>query len=173
MTTLYPRALVYTRDVVQYSFVFLSLLQSSNSTISSPLPLHCFTLSHWEEKVIAAVARCTTPKIIRKARVMPSIVKRPLWSYFVPTTWASKLHRVSYHAPLLMFGVSAFALVARQSYYRGALADEDDKTCDRIDRRAYVALPDGRMALVYPIVDTQLTPTRALLALFDMINPMP
>ncbi|AAZ11972.1 uncharacterized protein TEOVI_000559700 [Trypanosoma equiperdum] len=104
---------------------------------------------------------------------MPPVVKRPLWSYFTPATFASTLHRTAYHTPKLMFGVAAAAILAKQSYYRGSLADEEENTCDRIERRAYVALPDGRMALVYPIIDTQLTPTRALLSLFDMMNPLP
>ncbi|ORC90784.1 succinate dehydrogenase cytochrome B subunit [Trypanosoma theileri] len=105
--------------------------------------------------------------------VRASTVKRPLWSYLVPLTYTSRVHRLAYHAPKLMFGVAATAILMRQSYYRSSLADEDEKTFDRIDRRAYVALPDGRMALVYPIIDTQMTPTRVVLSFLDAINPLP
>ncbi|ESS69157.1 succinate dehydrogenase cytochrome B subunit [Trypanosoma cruzi] len=105
--------------------------------------------------------------------VKAATVKRPFWSYFVPSTYTSRIHRWAYYAPTLMFGVSTAAILMRQSYYRSSLADEDENTCDRVDRRAYVALPDGRMALVYPIVDTQVTPTRVILSFLDSINPMP
>ncbi|KAG8348543.1 hypothetical protein ERJ75_000731900 [Trypanosoma vivax] len=104
---------------------------------------------------------------------MSPTVKRPLWLFFVPTSCASCLHRLAFHAPKMMFGLSAAAVVMRQSHYRTALADEEADTFDRIDRRAYVAMPDGRMALVYPVVDTQLTPARVVLSFLDAINPMP
>ncbi|KEG14881.1 succinate dehydrogenase cytochrome B subunit [Trypanosoma grayi] len=105
--------------------------------------------------------------------VRAATVKRPLWLYLVPSTYTSRMHRLAYHAPMLMFGVATTAIVMRQSYYRSSLSDEDENTFDRIDRRAYVALPDGRMALVYPIIDTQVTPTRVVLSFLDAINPMP
>ncbi|RNE99824.1 succinate dehydrogenase cytochrome B subunit [Trypanosoma rangeli] len=105
--------------------------------------------------------------------LMPAVVKRPFWMLFLPSTYTSRIHRWAYHAPTLMFGVATAAILMRQSYYRSSLDDEDENTCDRIDRRAYIALPDGRMALVYPIIDTLVTPTRVVLSLLDAINPMP
>eukprot|EP00672_Neobodo_designis_P026743 CAMPEP_0174850496 /NCGR_PEP_ID=MMETSP1114-20130205/19611_1 /TAXON_ID=312471 /ORGANISM="Neobodo designis, Strain CCAP 1951/1" /LENGTH=102 /DNA_ID=CAMNT_0016084957 /DNA_START=43 /DNA_END=351 /DNA_ORIENTATION=+ len=84
-------------------------------------------------------------------------VRRPLWSFFIPHTFEANVRRVSVAAPTILFGLSACAVVAKQSYFRPTLAEEDAATSDRIDRRAYVALPDGRMAQVHPRVDTTLT----------------
>ena len=84
-------------------------------------------------------------------------VRRPLWSFFIPHTTEANLRRVSVAAPTILFGISAAAVVAKQSYFRPTLALEDEATADRIDRRAYVALPDGRMAQVHPRVDTVMT----------------
>lgn len=80
-------------------------------------------------------------------------VRRPLWAYFIPATPEAQLRRISVAAPTLLFGIGAFAVLAKQSYYRPTLAQEADQTWDRIERRAYVALPDGRMAQVHPRVD--------------------
>ncbi|CCW61562.1 unnamed protein product [Phytomonas sp. EM1] len=104
---------------------------------------------------------------------MHSKVRRPLWSFFLPATVSSRLRTIGYNSFMLMFFISSAAILNSQSYYRSKLLDEDEKTCDRIDRRAYVALPDGRMALVYPIIDTQATFTRTVLAFLDSVNILP
>lgn len=72
-----------------------------------------------------------------------------------------------------VFGISTFAILHKQCFYRDRLQDEQDETYDRIHRRAYVALPDGRMALVYPVVDTQLSFTRTVMSFLDAANPFP
>lgn len=100
-------------------------------------------------------------------------VKRPLWSVFLPATLPSRIHALAWHAPMIMFGLASTAILIRQSYYRNHLADEDAMTHDRISRRAYVALPDGRMALIYPVIDTQVTLTRTVMSFVDAINPLP
>lgn len=100
-------------------------------------------------------------------------IRRPIWRAFVPTTCAAKLRSFGYYAPLWMFGISTYAILARQSHYRNSLADEAPETYDRVNRRAYVALPDGRMALVYPIVDTQMSFTRTVVSFLDALNPFP
>lgn len=100
-------------------------------------------------------------------------VKRPLWRIFVPTTCAAKLRTFAYYAPFSLFGIATFAILQRQCHYRANIADESLDTCDRIDRRAYVALPDGRMALVYPCIDTQMSITRTVMSFLDAINPLP
>lgn len=79
-------------------------------------------------------------------------VKRPLFTYFLPSTLTSKVRRVSFAAPTLLFAISAAAILSKQSFYRTSLDDESIDTWDRIERRSYVALPDGRMALVYPVI---------------------
>ncbi|KPA83368.1 putative mitochondrial hypothetical protein [Leptomonas pyrrhocoris] len=104
---------------------------------------------------------------------MPATVKRPLWSLLLPQTYTSRLHAFSFHAPTFIFLAAVCAIISKQSYYRSNLADEDVKTFDRIDRRAYVALPDGRMALVYPIIDTQTSFSRTVISFLDAVNPLP
>jgi hypothetical protein len=104
---------------------------------------------------------------------MPANVKRPLWSLLLPQTYTSRLHAFSFHAPTILFLTAVCAIISKQSYYRSNLADEDARTFDRIDRRAYVALPDGRMALVYPIVDTQTSFSRTVISFLDAVNPFP
>ncbi|AYU81086.1 Succinate dehydrogenase subunit 3 [Leishmania donovani] len=104
---------------------------------------------------------------------MPATVKRPLWSLLLPQTYTSRVHALAFHAPTIVFMIAVCAIVSKQSYYRSSLADEDPKTYDRIDRRAYVALPDGRMALVYPIIDTQTSFTRTVISFLDAVNPFP
>lgn len=84
-------------------------------------------------------------------------IRRPIWSFFIPTTPEARIRRVSVAAPTILFGISTFAILAKQGYYRPTLAAEDAQTWDRIERRAYVALPDGRMAQVHPRVDMDLT----------------
>jgi hypothetical protein len=84
-------------------------------------------------------------------------VRRPLWSFFIPHTPEANLRRVAVAAPTLLFAISGCAVVAKQTYFRPTLAEESEATSDRISRRAYVALPDGRMAQVHPRVDTVLT----------------
>ena len=100
-------------------------------------------------------------------------VRRPLWSFFVPTTAASKVRKVSVAAPLLLFGLSADAVLAKQGYLRGKLADEEPDVTDRINRRAYVALPNGEMALVYPNIDTDFSLCGIMWQLVDSLNPLP
>ncbi len=87
------------------------------------------------------------------------VERRPFWLAFVPGTGASYLRRVGYAAPLVLCGVSLYAVNAKQAWKRHSLADESEKTTDRIERRAYVVLPDGRSALVHPRIDTSLTPS--------------
>lgn len=100
-------------------------------------------------------------------------IRRPLWRIFVPTTGAAKLRTFAYYAPFSLFGIATYAILQRQSHYRTNIADESPETFDRIDRRAYVALPDGRMALVYPCIDTQMSFTRSVMSFLDAINPFP
>lgn len=84
-------------------------------------------------------------------------VRRPLWLLFVPATASSQVRRVAFAAPFLMFGAAALAINGKQSYVRHSLADEKEGTSDRVERRGYVILPDGRAALVHPRVDTDFT----------------
>lgn len=104
---------------------------------------------------------------------MTAHVKRPLWSFLVPATYTSRVRSIAFSAPFWMFCIASMAILNKQSHYRTNLSDEDNKTYDRIDRRAYVTLPDGRMALVYPIIDTQVTFTRTVMAFLDAVNPFP
>lgn len=104
---------------------------------------------------------------------MPASVKRPLWKFFLPATYTSRVHGFAFYAPFWMFLIATNAILLKQSNYRNTLAEESPETFDRIDRRAYVALPDGRMALVYPIIDTQVTISRVLLSFLDAVNPFP
>ncbi len=98
---------------------------------------------------------------------------RPLWSFFVPTTTASKVRKISVAAPFLLFVASANAVLSKQGYFRATLADEDKDVSDRINRRGYVALPNGEMALVHPRVNTDFSLRGVLRAFVESVNPMP
>jgi hypothetical protein len=100
-------------------------------------------------------------------------VRRPLWSWFIPTTPEARIRRVSVAAPTLLFGIASAAIIAKQSYYRTDLASEDENTWDRIDRKAYVALPDGRLAQVHPRVDAVITLGNLWQSLKETLNPLP
>lgn len=100
-------------------------------------------------------------------------IKRPVWSFFIPRTGASMLRGTAQRAPALMFAASATALLLKQSYYRPQLIDEDANTWDRIERRSYVALPDGRMALVYPVIMPDVSLKGLWYAFVDSLNPLP
>ena len=100
-------------------------------------------------------------------------VRRPIWSFFVPTTAASKIRKVSVAAPLLIFIASTEAILAKQENCRINLADEDIATSDRITRRSYVALPNGEMALVHPKINTDFTFSGILCQFVETFNPMP
>lgn len=99
--------------------------------------------------------------------------QRPIWSFFVPTTGASKVRKLSVAAPLLLFLGSADAILAKQGYFRAKLADEDKNVADRINRRGYVALPNGDMALVHPRINTDFSLPGVLRAFVEAANPMP
>lgn len=100
-------------------------------------------------------------------------IRRPLWRIFVPTTCGAKLRTFSYFAPFSLFGIATYAILQQQCHYRASIADESSETYDRIDRRVYIELPDGRRALVYPCIDTQMTLTRTVMSFLDAINPLP
>lgn len=100
-------------------------------------------------------------------------VSRPLWSFFIPRTPTATLRGAAFAAPTILFGVATTAIVLKQSFYRTSLLDEDAATWDRIDRRAYVALPDGKMALVFPIVHADTSLCGMWRALKSSVNPMP
>ena len=104
---------------------------------------------------------------------MSANVRRPLWSFFVPTTSNSKIRKIATAAPFLIFLASADAIVTRQENYRGSLAEEDAATCDRINRRSYVALPNGEMALVHPKINTDFSIRGILRQFVETFNPMP
>ncbi len=91
----------------------------------------------------------------------------------MPTTAASKVRKISVAAPLALFALSATAICCKQEHLRGTLADEAADVTDRINRRAYVALPDGRMALVHPKIDTDFTVSGVFWQLVDAVNPLP
>lgn len=99
--------------------------------------------------------------------------QRPVWSFFVPTTGASKMRKLSVAAPLILFGLSCDAVLSKQGYFRGQLADEEQTVADRIHRRGYVALPDGQMALVHPRINTDFSLRGVLRSFVEFVNPMP
>jgi hypothetical protein len=101
------------------------------------------------------------------------VVKRPIWSFFLPSTPFAQLRRVAYHAPHILFALSASAIVLKQSNFRSKLDDETTDTTDRIERRAYVALPDGRMAQVHPYVNVDFTPSGIWGALCETFSMLP
>jgi hypothetical protein len=72
-----------------------------------------------------------------------------------------------------MFGVSSMAIVLNQIHYRNELSEEKYDTHDRIDRRAYVALPDGRMALVYPVITPDVSLPSLWRAAKEMLSLLP
>mmetsp|Transcript_46288 Transcript_46288/g.53629 ORF Transcript_46288/g.53629 Transcript_46288/m.53629 type:complete len:104 (+) Transcript_46288:46-357(+) len=100
-------------------------------------------------------------------------IKRPLFTYLLPTSFMSRVRRVAYAAPALMFGISAAAIISKQSFYRTNLDDEFIDTWDRIERRAYVKLPDGRNALVYPVVYADVSPSKLVESLFETFSMIP
>ena len=100
-------------------------------------------------------------------------IKRPLWSFFIPATPYAQLRRISYHAPHILFGLSAAAIVLKQSEFRPKLEDESPTTSDRIERRAYVALPDGRMAQVHPYVNVDFSPAGIWQAFKETFSMLP
>ena len=100
-------------------------------------------------------------------------VRKPIWSFFIPTTAAAKVRTASYATPAILFAITCSAVQAKQMYYRNDLHSEAEATHDRIERRGYVALPDGRMALVHPQVDARITVANLGYSLWDAINPIP
>lgn len=100
-------------------------------------------------------------------------VRRPIWGVFIPTTVTAKLRTASFAAPTLLFGLASTAIVLKQSFYRNSLHDEEAATWDRIDRRAYIALPDGRTALVHPRIDSRLSLCSLWSSFKEMVNPLP
>ena len=100
-------------------------------------------------------------------------VNRPLWTFFVPTTTASKVRKFSVAAPLSLFLLSVAGICAKQGYFRARLADEGADVTDRISRRAYVALPNGEMALVHPKINTDFSIIGIVRAFAEGLNPMP
>jgi hypothetical protein len=125
--------------------------------------------SHENKKSVFLLLKHSNKKISKKKMS----VRRPAWSFFVPTTAASKIRKVSVAAPLLLFVASADAILCKQENFRANLADEDIATTDRINRRSYVALPNGEMALVHPQINTDFSISGILRQFVETLNPMP
>jgi hypothetical protein len=121
------------------------------------------------KKIISLVLFC----VYKKTKNFIMTVRRPLWSFFVPSTSASKVRKISVAAPLLLFVFSVDAILAKQEHLRGKLADEDADVADRIARRSYVALPNGEMALVHPKINTDFSIRGILRQIVETFNPMP
>ena len=93
--------------------------------------------------------------------------------FLVPTTPAAALHKAAYFGPVALFVIAGATIVLRQSYFRNDLAEEDSATWDRIERRAYIRLPDGRHALIYPVVEPRVSPGALWSSLLDTLSVLP
>lgn len=98
------------------------------------------------------------------------VVKGPK---IAPMTLAAWVRSMAFRAPQFMCGLGCCALAARAFYHHPKLQQEAAESSDRITRRAYVALPDGRMALVHPAVHARLTAPNLFWAVVDTLNPLP
>ena len=99
--------------------------------------------------------------------------QRPFFKLWVPQSLPSTIRGISSRAPILVFGMCATAVLFKQSYFRCRLVDEEAATWDRVERRGYVALPDGRMALVHPRIDARVTIGNMLNTLMEAFSLMP
>ncbi|KAJ9457004.1 hypothetical protein DIPPA_33467 [Diplonema papillatum] len=86
---------------------------------------------------------------------------------------AAHLHTVGAKSKYLLFAVCAYAVFEKQKYYRASIADEEEGTHDRINREAYMVLPDGRMAQVYPVVHSTNSFYGVWRALCETLSPLP
>eukprot|EP00760_Papus_ankaliazontas_P025988 PhM_4_TR2972/c0_g1_i1/m.3935 len=100
-------------------------------------------------------------------------VSRPFWRAFVPSTVPARIRSVAHRWKAVMFGLSCTAILATQVNYRARLQDESDTTTDRIHRRAYVRLADGRLAQVHPRVYTDLSVCGLWAMVKESFNPLP
>lgn len=98
---------------------------------------------------------------------------RPFFSFFLPMTPGSRTRSLAHRYKGILFGLSVGSILATQVYTRPELVDEAPGTYDRIHRRAYMTLPDGRQALVYPIVYTDLSFYGLYKNLCESLNPLP
>ena len=102
-----------------------------------------------------------------------NVIRGGLWRTVVPQTAAARMRSVAVAAPTLLFGITCVAILLKQSYHRPKLADEDPRTADNIDRRAYIALPDGRTALIHPAINTNLSPAGIVRSWMDTLSLLP
>jgi hypothetical protein len=98
---------------------------------------------------------------------------RPLWSYFLPQTPAARLRTVSAAAPGIMLTIGAAAIIMKQAPWQGSAEASPAAAWDRVERRAYVALPDGRMALVHPKVDVDASVRGLFNSLWESCTLLP
>ncbi len=84
------------------------------------------------------------------ARVTNFKVVRAPWRPFVPMSLAARLRIASVYHRFIFLGVALAALYATRRHYGAKLAAESPATDDRISRKGFVLLPDGRLAQVPP-----------------------
>lgn len=91
------------------------------------------------------------------------------WRMLYPTTFNGMVRSLGSQARFLLFGLALYSLYKKEEY----LSPTEGAMFDRIDRRGYVRLPDGRLAQVNPQISTDLTPAGIWQTFKEMINPLP
>eukprot|EP00759_Apiculatamorpha_spiralis_P007530 PhF_6_TR14688/c0_g1_i1/m.23137 len=100
-------------------------------------------------------------------------VSRPFFSLFAPATGPARLRGIAHRYRNVLFGLSVGAILATQINFRAHLDDEKEGTQDRIQRRVYVRLPDGRNAQVHPRVYTDMSIQGIWQMVKETLNPLP
>eukprot|EP01002_Notosolenus_urceolatus_P014849 NODE_6789_length_606_cov_6.102334_g5804_i0.p1 GENE.NODE_6789_length_606_cov_6.102334_g5804_i0~~NODE_6789_length_606_cov_6.102334_g5804_i0.p1 ORF type:complete len:123 (+),score=2.73 NODE_6789_length_606_cov_6.102334_g5804_i0:157-525(+) len=95
------------------------------------------------------------------------------WRALVPLTPAARLKAIARPAKFYLFALSLIALAATHMHQRSKRALEGDHVADRVPRRGYVVLPDGRLAQVWPQVDVRLDIRSLWQGLGETLNPVP
>jgi len=91
------------------------------------------------------------------------------WRVAYPKTTAATVRTLGSRARYAMFGAALVALWNKEALLR----DTEGPIFDRVQRKGYVRLPDGRLAQVNPQIDTDLTPSGMWQSLKETLNPLP
>eukprot|EP01012_Entosiphon_sulcatum_P067213 TRINITY_DN967_c0_g1_i1.p2 TRINITY_DN967_c0_g1~~TRINITY_DN967_c0_g1_i1.p2 ORF type:complete len:145 (-),score=18.06 TRINITY_DN967_c0_g1_i1:35-445(-) len=95
----------------------------------------------------------------------PPKVVRAWWRPLISQTVPARLKTFNLSSKYVLFGIASVAIFRKT--YASTIPN------DGVDRKGYVRLPDGRLAQVYPQIDTDLSPLGLIRSAIDSINPVP
>eukprot|EP00668_Euglena_longa_P011136 GGOE01013515.1.p1 GENE.GGOE01013515.1~~GGOE01013515.1.p1 ORF type:complete len:143 (-),score=12.87 GGOE01013515.1:379-807(-) len=111
------------------------------------------------------LAKFDTSKVLSETPSRNTFPFRALY----PTTTQATIRTLGSKARFALLGVALISIYKQDAHLRPT----EGAFFDRVQRKGYVRLPDGRLAQVNPQIDTDLTPRGIWNTVKDTLNPVP